>query len=43
VIPADKKWYRNHAVSRIIVKTLEGLGMKMPRASSDIAKLIVDE
>jgi PPK2 family polyphosphate:nucleotide phosphotransferase len=36
VIPADQKWFRNLAVSRIVVETLEGLGMKTPRPTVDI-------
>jgi PPK2 family polyphosphate:nucleotide phosphotransferase len=39
VIPADKKWFRNLAVSRIMVRTLEALKMKFPKASFDPSKL----
>jgi PPK2 family polyphosphate:nucleotide phosphotransferase len=31
VIPADRKWFRNYAVSEILVRTLENFGMKFPR------------
>lgn len=41
VIPADKKWFRNLAVCRILVETLEGLGMKFPKPSVDVEKLDV--
>lgn len=30
VVPADHKWFRNLAVSRIVVETLESLKMKFP-------------
>ncbi|MGB1259206.1 MAG: polyphosphate kinase 2 family protein [Akkermansiaceae bacterium] len=30
VIPADRKWYRNLVVSRILVDTLDSLGMEFP-------------
>ncbi|MBT8215767.1 MAG: polyphosphate kinase 2 family protein, partial [Acidimicrobiia bacterium] len=30
VIPANRKWYRNLAISRILVDTLEGLNMSFP-------------
>lgn len=30
VIPANKNWYRNYVVSKILVETLEGLKMKYP-------------
>ncbi len=39
VIPADRKWFRNLAVSQILVETLEGLGMTYPKAAFDIANL----
>jgi PPK2 family polyphosphate:nucleotide phosphotransferase len=39
VVPADKKWFRNLAVCRILVDRLEGLRMKFPKPSVDIAKL----
>jgi PPK2 family polyphosphate:nucleotide phosphotransferase len=39
VIPANRKWFRNLAVSRIIVETLESLNMKFPRPAEDLSKL----
>jgi len=39
VIPADKKWFRNLAVSEIIVETLESLDMKFPSPSFDPTKV----
>lgn len=41
VIPADRKWFRNLAVSRILVETLEGLRMKFPKPSVDVSRLKV--
>jgi PPK2 family polyphosphate:nucleotide phosphotransferase len=32
VIPADKKWYRNYAVTRVLVEALERLDLRPPRA-----------
>ena len=31
VIPADRKWFRNLAISRVLVDTLESLDMAFPR------------
>jgi PPK2 family polyphosphate:nucleotide phosphotransferase len=31
IIPADHKWFRNWAVSQVIVETLESLQMKVPK------------
>jgi PPK2 family polyphosphate:nucleotide phosphotransferase len=39
VIPANHKWFRDLAVSQILVEYLEGLHMKLPPASVDIAKI----
>lgn len=39
IIPADHKWFRNLAVSQIIVETLESLDMKFPETRFDIAAL----
>jgi len=42
VIPSDNKWFRNVAVSRIIVETLEGLDMKMPPPTVDVSKIVLE-
>jgi PPK2 family polyphosphate:nucleotide phosphotransferase len=39
VIPADHKWFRNLAVSSIIVETLEGMDMQFPRPTISPKKL----
>lgn len=36
VIPSNHKWYRNHLVSEILVKSLKGLKMKFPKATGGI-------
>ncbi|OLC06506.1 MAG: polyphosphate kinase [Candidatus Rokubacteria bacterium 13_1_40CM_2_68_8] len=41
VIPANKKWFRNLAVSRILVHTLERLDLKFPKPSFDVSRLTV--
>jgi PPK2 family polyphosphate:nucleotide phosphotransferase len=37
IIPADRKWVRNLAVSQILVETLEALKMKVPKPTFDLA------
>jgi PPK2 family polyphosphate:nucleotide phosphotransferase len=32
VVPADHKWFRNYAVSDVVIRTMEGLKMKFPKA-----------
>jgi len=39
VIPANHKWFRDLAVSQILVETLEGLKMKYPVPSVDLAAI----
>jgi len=39
VIPANKKWFRNLAVSHIIAETLEDMKMKFPTATVDVSKI----
>jgi PPK2 family polyphosphate:nucleotide phosphotransferase len=42
VIPADHKWYRNIAVSGIILDALEGLDLKYPAAQIDVSKVCAE-
>jgi PPK2 family polyphosphate:nucleotide phosphotransferase len=42
VIPANKKWFRNLAISQIIVETLESLKMKYPKAQIDPSKIVIE-
>lgn len=39
VIPSDHKWFRNLAISHIIVETMEKMGIKVPQATVDIADI----
>lgn len=39
VIPANKKWFRNLAVSEILVETMESMKMKLPEPSVNIDEI----
>lgn len=39
VIPANHKWFRNFAVSKILVETFENFDMQLPQPSVDVTKL----
>jgi PPK2 family polyphosphate:nucleotide phosphotransferase len=39
VIPANKKWFRNLAVSEILIHTLESMKMKFPKAPVDLSHI----
>ena len=41
IIPADKKWFRNLAISHIIAETMERMHLKFPEPSIDLKKLKV--
>jgi PPK2 family polyphosphate:nucleotide phosphotransferase len=36
VIPADRKWYRNHAVAQLLLEHLEGMKLRWPKAAFDV-------
>jgi PPK2 family polyphosphate:nucleotide phosphotransferase len=39
VIPSDHRWFRNYAVSEVVVQTLESFKMRYPKASADLPVL----
>ncbi len=42
VIPANHKWYRNAAVSQILVETLGEMRMKFPKPAFDVSKIVLE-
>ena len=42
VIPADRKWYRNAVISRIIRGTLEDLNLQYPKAAPGLDEIEID-
>ncbi len=43
VVPADRKWYRNLCVARIMVDTLRSLDMKLPKIDWDPNGITIDD
>jgi PPK2 family polyphosphate:nucleotide phosphotransferase len=39
IIPANKKWFRNLAVSQVIVETMEDMKMRFPKPTADLSKI----
>jgi PPK2 family polyphosphate:nucleotide phosphotransferase len=39
VIPADHKWFRDLAISNIIVDTMQGMGIEIPKPTVNIADI----
>jgi PPK2 family polyphosphate:nucleotide phosphotransferase len=42
IIPANRKWYRNVVISRIIVDTLESLKMSYPEPEEDLDEVVIE-
>ena len=36
VVPADRKWYRNWAITRLLIEQLEGMELHWPPAGFDV-------
>jgi PPK2 family polyphosphate:nucleotide phosphotransferase len=39
VVPANRKWFRNLAVSQIVLDTLEAMDLKFPKPAADLSTL----
>ncbi len=39
VIPSDHKWYRNVAISEILVEVMQSLNLKYPKPSFDVSQV----
>ncbi len=39
IIPADRKWYRDYVIAKIVAKTMEGMKLKWPKAREDLSKI----
>ncbi len=42
VIPANRKWYRNYVIGRVIVDTLEALDMKFPEPAAGLEDVVIE-
>jgi PPK2 family polyphosphate:nucleotide phosphotransferase len=42
IVPANKKWYRNLAISRILCKTLKAMNPKYPPAEEGLEGIVVE-
>jgi polyphosphate kinase 2 (PPK2 family) len=38
LVPADRKWYRNWAISTLLLEHLEALDPRYPKADFDVAE-----
>lgn len=43
VVPADRKWYRNLCVARIMLDTMKRLDMKLPKVDWDPGSIRIDD
>ncbi|MGH9672237.1 MAG: polyphosphate kinase 2 family protein [Bryobacteraceae bacterium] len=42
VVPANRKWFRNLAVSEIIVDALKSLKLRLPRSTFDLSSAVIE-
>ena len=42
IIPADQKWYRNYAITKILVEKMRELDPQFPSAETDIERLVIE-
>jgi PPK2 family polyphosphate:nucleotide phosphotransferase len=42
IIPANRKWYRNLIISRIIVEAMESLNMSYPQPEEDLEGVVIE-
>ena len=42
VIPADKKWYRNWAISQIVLRELEQMDPSPPPKAKELEGVVID-
>lgn len=42
IVPANKKWYRNAAVSEVIANTMEGWHMRYPEPAAGLDQLVIE-
>ena len=42
VVPANRKWYRNLAVSSILIETLERMDPRYPDPEDDLDAVVVE-
>jgi hypothetical protein len=43
VVPADHKWYRNLAVSELLIEVLESMGLEYPKPVDDVEAYEIPE
>jgi PPK2 family polyphosphate:nucleotide phosphotransferase len=42
VVPADRKWYRNLVISRVVIDALERMDLRYPAAEEDLGDVVID-
>ena len=42
IIPANRKWFRDLAISSVLVDTLEGLNMKYPESEENLDGVVIE-
>lgn len=43
VVPANRKWYRNYVVARVIRQTLEEMNPQFPQPTDDLSQVVIED
>ena len=41
IVPANRKWYRDYVLAKVVVKALEGMKLRWPKPAADLSKVRV--
>jgi polyphosphate kinase 2 (PPK2 family) len=41
VVPANRKWYRDAVVARLLRERLEALPLRYPKPATDLSKIVI--
>jgi polyphosphate kinase 2 (PPK2 family) len=42
IVPANRKWYRNLVIARVLVDTLKDLKMAYPQPKDDLTSVVIE-
>jgi hypothetical protein len=42
VVPANRKWFRNHVIAEVLIEALEALDLRYPDPPPDLATIRIE-
>ena len=43
IIPSNRKWFRNAAIARIVLETLQGMKLRYPKAEPGLDQIVIED